>query len=316
MASDRKQTAFDIFSHLSDPTYEFYDPFWGGTDAVKREMIKDTRRYFEEKYKDNSEALAFLDNLTDDELYSIAQNYTHERTGIFGGKYDAIDFAGNISSDFDEMLEASKYKPETLSYQQIYDDAVNAVNTENAEIEAMYDKLLEQQTTNFNQQMSDLNESYNDTANQILSNDYIKNRQLMDTATSELSKSRRNALEMGASAGIRLANNVNTMLSTQNQQAQQSLNTSNNLAQMMLNQRQAASGIRDNYYNTLATDTQNRINLKQGTAGKISDYANSQFNTQQKIYDQQYGAWENKYGSLNRNNAFWDYQNNYSANKK
>lgn len=237
----------------------------------------------------------FLNSLTDTELGSLIKSSYTDGEGDFLG-------IGNSNLMFSDALkdlqEAEKYKvPNTIDYSQIYEQAEQDIAAENAEVEALYDQLLSQQTANLNQQMADLNQSYQDTTNQILSSDYIKNRQLMDTATSELSRSRRNALEAGASAGLRLANNVNTMLSVQNQQAQQSLETSNNLAQMMLNQRQAAAGIRGDYYNTLANDTANRAALKQGSSERVAQHKATQTGLAESEYQNKLDNWDATMGN-------------------
>lgn len=236
-----------------------------------------------------------IDGMSDNELAVLLKNNYYNKVGSFLGQEDyTLDFTGALK----DLQEAEKYKvPNFIDYGQIYEQAEQDIAAENAEVEALYDQLLSQQTANLNQQMADLNQSYQDTTNQILSSDYIKNRQLMDTATSELSRSRRNALEAGASAGLRLANNVNTMLSVQNQQAQQSLQTSNNLAQMMLNQRQAAAGIRGDYYNTLANDTANRAALKQGSAERAASYKATQTGLAQSEYQNKLDNWDATMGN-------------------
>lgn len=258
----------------------------------------------------------YIDQMTDSQLTSILDEYFKQDDMLFGG-------LGNKSYTFQtedalkdlQALQFNNY-PSRPDYDQIYQDALNQINTENADIEAMYDDLLAQQNANFGQQMSDLNKSYNTATNQLLSNDYIKNRQLMDTATSELSRSRRNALEAGASAGLRLANNVNTMLSVQNKQAQTSLETSNNLAQMMLNQQQAARGIRGDYYNNLSQDVANRASLRRGSAERGANYANTQLGLQDSLYNSKRDAWDETYNAKYSDNAFGDSYRNYSVGKR
>ena len=248
----------------------------------------------------------FLDSLSDKDLGSLlSSSYAENGRNFLGVENTDIIFSDALK----ELQESEKYRvPNLIDYSQIYEQAEQDIAAENAEVEALYDQLLSQQTANLNQQMADLNQSYQDTTNQILSSDYIKNRQLMDTATSELSRSRRNALEAGASAGLRLANNVNTMLSVQNQQAQQSLQTSNNLAQMMLNQRQAAAGIRGDYYNALTNDTANRAALKQGNAERTASYKATQTGLAQSEYQNRLDNWDATMG----NNPWGDHRFTYS----
>ena len=153
---------------------------------------------------------------------------------------------------------------------------------------------------------------YNDYARQILSNDYQKNAQLMGSLGNSLDRARTSALEAGASAGLRLSNNINTLLSTQNKQAQQSLDTAINLAQNMLNQRQAASGLRSSHSNTLANDTANRANLTRGNAERTTNYQNAYIGQQQSLYDNKMNSWENA-NSQYSSNPFYG---SYTANKQ
>ena len=127
---------------------------------------------------------------------------------------------------------------------------------------------------------------------------------------SALDKTRQNALEAGASAGVRLAGNINTLLSVQNQQNQQSLETSNNLARMLLNQRQAAMGIRNDYNNVLNNYANQRASLMSGTAERKANYANSMMNQQQNIYDQRLQNWNDNLIAVGDGNPFVNYYKN------
>lgn len=255
----------------------------------------DVATAFKDYLKEQGYSNEYIDSLTDAEIGSLLKNSYED-----GGK-NFLGF-GNKTLNFEDALkdlqEINNYRvPFLPDYNEIYQQAADELAAENAEVEALYDQLLNQQTTNLNQQMADLNNSYKDTTNQILSSDYINNRRLMDTATSELSKSRRNALEAGASAGLRLANNVNTMLSTQNQQAQQSLNTSNNLAQMMLNQRQAAAGIRGDYYNALSNNTAQKASLKQGNTERLENLKALKAGSAEASYNNDMRNWDSTAGN-------------------
>lgn len=281
-------------------------PGYGGKDKLAQ--------WFRDYLNRNGQSSEFIDSMSDKELESYLTEYAKQTNDFLGNQDYSID-ASEIARDL-ARLSWNNDMPQRPNYNDVYNDAVETINRENAEVEKLYDNLLSQQTTNFNQQLSDLNKSYNNMSSQILSNNYINNRQLMDTATSELSKSRRNALEAGASAGLRLANNINTMLSVQNKQAQQSLETSNNLAQMLLNQQQAASGIRGDYYNSLAQNTANKANLRKGTSERISQYANSQFDTQDRMYENNMKDWEDSYYGRYGENTFGDAYLKYQKGKK
>ena len=84
----------------------------------------------------------------------------------------------------------------------------------------------------------------NDYVNQLLSNQAQATNAIAGSTRSELQRSQRNAISRGATAAMRLVSNINTELGLQNKAAQQSLDTSNNLAQMLLTQRQSAAQLR------------------------------------------------------------------------
>ena len=265
-----------------DGTYNTWQTWAGDTSN------SDGSQAFRDYASQNGYSGELLANLKANQIGELLKQEYANGWNFLGFGNNTIDFENALK----QLQEMEKLRaPQLPDFDQIYQDAQDTIEAENAEVNALYDQLLGQQTANLNQQMADLNSSYKDNTNQILSSDYIKNRQLMDTATSELSRSRRNALEAGASAGLRLANNVNTMLSVQNKQAQQSLETSNNLAQMMLNQRQAAAGIRGEYNNALANNTAQRAALKKGNAERISNYTNQQVNTAQAKYNANMTNW-------------------------
>jgi hypothetical protein len=143
---------------------------------------------------------------------------------------------------------------------------------------------------------------YNQQANRLLSNQYLANAQTYDALQSDMRKSRQNALEAGASAGLRLANNVNTLLSAQNKQSQISMDTSNSLAEMLLQQRQAASGIRSNYANYMQGVGRQRSQYGIDKAGAYSTYNNSltDLNTRRRsetesMYSNRYNTQTNDY---------------------
>lgn len=278
-------------------SYNYEKGWWSGYGG------KDNfAQWFRQFLKNNGVYSDYFDQMSDAELRSIADEYFTKSFSLLGNDHYTFDSASALK-DIQNLqgYDFADY-PTRPNYDQIYSDALAQIDAENSQVQSMYDNLLASQ-------LSDLNRTYNDTTSQILSNDYIKNRQLMDTATSELSKSRRNALEAGASAGLRLANNVNTMLSMQNKQAQTSLETSNNLAQMMLNQQQAAQGIRGDYYN-------NTANLVRGSTERKSNYAGSQMDLQNNLYENKRNAWDETYNSKFSNNAFGESFKNYNVNKR
>ena len=253
----------------------------------------------------------WLNDVDPNELGAYLESYfedsnTHWLQQLITGDIDTLDM-DDILRDLDEIEKYQSLEMPVLEdANTTYQKALATINQENAEIEAMYDQLLSQQRTGYQQQLQDVNRAYGDYRQQVLGNQYAQNAQLLGTAQSTMSRARQRALEAGASAGVRLAGNVNTLLSMQNQQASQSLQTSNNLAQMLLNQQQAAAGIRGDFQGALASDTSRRADLRRGSAERANAYGNSMLQTNQSIYDQQMQQWENDFDTNLGNNPFAD----------
>ena len=241
----------------------------------------------------------FLKNASDRELEGYLDSYKSKDNsilnmwGLLGDKY-SYD-AKSILADLARLSEASANMPTAPDYEQLYADAQKQIDTENAEILGMYDADRQRQTDLYNNLMSQNNAAYNRNVGQIMSNDYQKNAQLMGTVRSEMQRSQRNAIESGASAGMRIAENINTTLSLQNRQSQQSLETSNNLAQMLLNQQQANAGLRSEYGNYLSQDADKRASLKSGTAERVENQYNNRVSSAESIYNSQMQNYENSY---------------------
>lgn len=292
----------------------------GWFDIKHNDSTNEKAKFLKQYLKDAGLDMGFIDSMSDKELAAYADEFMNEDYDVLGFSsktFDKDSFLHDIR-ELQDIENSWQEAPNAPDYEQIYRDAAKTINQENAELSALYDKMLNRQTANYQQQMDDLNSSYRDYSRQILSNDYIQNAQLMNTVSSSLSKSRQNALQAGASAGLRLANNVNTLLSTQNQQTAQSLQTSNNLAQMLLNQRQAAAGIRNDYNNALNQNTMNKANLKAGTAERTDSYARGQLDTANTLYQNKLNSWENTLNAKTGSNVFGDAYKTYksqSANK-
>lgn len=283
-------------------------------------------KFFGWRFTDNNElgnwfkrnysgsASDYINSLSDSELGAILNEYYKVTSSGFGNKAYDLDYNTAVK-ELEKLTSSIQESPTAPDYQAIYNQAQQAIDTENAELLSLLDANKERQTQSFQDELEALNSSYNDYARQILSNDYIKNAQMLGSVSSALSKSKQNALEAGASAGARLAGNINTILSMQNKQTQQSLETSNQLAQQMLNQRQAAAGLRGNYNDMLASDTASRIGIKQGSAERKNNYANQQFQTQQSIYDNEMQQYEEGMASHQSNPFYGSYQA-YNQNKR
>lgn len=197
--------------------------------------------------------------------------------GLWGGDREVLDTERLL----EDLTKISKNTPEYPEAPKM-DDFIN----EEALQASMGGRLTELQQlgadrkARFDQEMSDINDDYAGMRRSLLSTQARQDAQLMDTMRSEMSRSRKNALEAGASAGIRLADNINIMLSNQNKQAQTSLETSNQLAQMAINQRAAKSNAQNSYDSYMNQNYQQRENLRQTAYNEAS----TRYNAAQQDY--------------------------------
>lgn len=177
------------------------------------------------------------------------------------------DYFGGVDADL-QPLDVEATNNEYL--ENVYNPLYNELT-----------ELADQQEQNYNQQMALNRQFYDATRNGILDNQYRSNAMIQDALQSDISRTRQSALEAGASAGVRIAGNINATLSAQNKQSATAMETSNNLAQMLLNQRQAQAGLTADYTNYRTQNLNQRANMEQ------SKYANMQSNlaTKQSEYD-------------------------------
>lgn len=196
-----------------------------------------------------------------------------------------------------------------------YNSAKETVDAETAQRYADLDKLLAEQTSMYNDQLNTSRTDYNSARTQLLSQQYQQGAQLMDTYRSEMDRSRRNALEAGASAGIRIADNINTLLSVQNKQAATSLETSNQLAQMMMNQRKSEYDLQNRYSEYKAQDTYNRHAISDAAFDKIDALTNRDYGIAKNTYDTKKTELDNKYSGSALAGKFATDYNKYQKSK-
>lgn len=163
---------------------------------------------------------------------------------------------------------------------------------------------------------------YNSRASSLLSNQYLANASTYDALKSDMRRSRQNALEAGASAGVRIAGNINALLTAQNKQSATALETSNALAEQLLQQRQAAQGIRNDYTNYMSDSAQQRSAIgdqyrtekrdimEQKRSGQQADYAG-----RQQAYQDTMSNWENRVNSISDTNKLKGAYTNYMRNR-
>ena len=258
---------------------------------------RDLGNWFRNTYKNdlNEDALNYINSLDDETLGALMNQYYDETGSDWFGTESELDVA-NLIKDINAMKNVN-IGPSLESYLGNYaNEADQAIDDETQRVLALYDQNLARQTNNYNTEMENLNHNYNEYARNVLANDYNKNAQLMGTVQQNMDKARRNALEAGANAGLRIASNVNTLLSAQNKQASTSLETSNQLAQAMMNQRNAASSLRGDYNNMLSNDTNARAGLESGkferklnARNALYDSKLNEYNTRQQINTEKNG---------------------------
>lgn len=273
-------------------------------------------RWFKDSYSSkitDQNVLDYINGLDEDTLGALIGKY-YDDTGSdwFGTQYELNTDA--LLKDLNAMSNVHA-GPSLESYLGNYvQEANDAIDKENADVLALYDQSLNRQSDAYRSEMNNLNKTYNDYAQTILSNDYNKNAQLMGTLQNNLNRSRQNALEAGANAGLQIASNVNTLLSAQNKQASTSLETSNQLAQAMMNQRNAAAGIRSSYNNMLTQDTQNRANLRAGSYERKLNAQNQLYNSRYNEYQTQDQINTERNGNYTSNPFYDTYLNHQKAN--
>ena len=229
--------------------------------------------------------------------------------GLLKGSYGRYELdEDRLNADLKAMYDALQQRPDTLYAQDYLDAAREQAYAERDAALAELDSVKDTQVELFNDELDSLASSYNTAKSSILSNQYQQNAQLMDTMASQMDKSRRNALEAGASAGLRLAGNINTLLSTQNKQSQISMDTANQLAQMMVNQRNAEASTRRDYGNYMSQYLSDKRGINDSAESKAQSYYDVNYGTAQRDYDTKANEWDSK----NSSNPLWEYKSKYS----
>lgn len=183
---------------------------------------------------------------------------------------DYIPDSNTVYSEVDSELN-----PLYTQLEQNLKDAYDTQMQAYADSESQITSQLTDLYRTYSNQLDTSNTLYNNAVNNILSQQHIANVGAYDALRSDLRKSRQSALEAGASAGVRIASNVNAMLSAQNKQSATALETSNQLAQMLLQQRQANMGLQNSYLSGTSALQSERRGLNQARADATSGYQQS-----------------------------------------
>lgn len=233
-------------------------------------------------------------SLTDPEKDALIREY------FIQGKTDkeeavAWDTLLRDLGEYDLITQAAPDWNDTPSFESILADSASAIEAENEELLA-----------SLNQELANTSEAYTNSRNALLTQQYQRNAQTIDAMASDMARARRNAIEAGASAGVRIAGNVNALLSAQNKMSQQSLETSNQLAQMLVNQRNAEAGLRNQWRD-----------VKMSTYDRTQNRAQSMYSTEQAKYDDNTKRWQTELDKkLSPSNRLGDRMSQYYTNSK
>lgn len=186
---------------------------------------------------------------TNGNMFENAWNNLGKSADLEGLKeqLDLMEKLHDTVGDFKDLTPADLDNAEQRAYAQL--------DSENAQLRDLFQQSLDNSTNLLNDSLLDNSRMFNDYRNQMLANDAMSQQAIAGSTRFELDRQQRNSIIRGASAAQRLVANINTQLGTQAQSAQQALNTSNALAQALVNQRQAQQNIRSQYM-----DAQNQYN--------------------------------------------------------
>jgi hypothetical protein len=263
-----------------------------------------------EKKASEDEARRYLTEQGFDESY--ADQILNEYAGTDFNLFDRSTWGKRHTTDIDAMKrDYDEYQkvlgelgdmPAMPDLDAIASAADRDVDAENAQVLALYDQMLGRSNDAFQRELDSSNAAYNDYVSQTLSNNAMATNAIAGSTRYEMDRARRNAIRRGASAAQQLTASVNAQLGLQNRAAQQQLETSNQLASALLQQRQAAAQLRGDYVNNLNADASRRAGLISGTAERKNSLRRGY---QSEAWDRYYadrGQWNDRiYGALGDN---------------
>ena len=172
---------------------------------------------------------------------------------ILPKRLDSDYYSSGLQGVLDQIAEAERISPQLNQIAPLLD-----VSKERGNIQ---DMLINDR----NVLLGDIQGTYDTYRKDMLQQQNLNRGQIMNAYQNTFRDQRTRAIEAGASAGLKLANNVNALLSAQNTQRATSLETSNQLANMALQQQNAALSVRDKYSGAnLENQTSNILNNRFG----------------------------------------------------
>lgn len=261
----------------------------------------------------------FWNSLSEAEKLNYLDQFTGDTRLSYNGAYAISPFSAtdqntvydieSFLADIDALSDIEAFDLSEPVYGDFVDSSADLYNAIDQELAGHYDAARQRLTDeaeamrqSYADQLKTSSDYYDRQASGLLSNQYLANAQTYDTLQSDMRKARQNALEAGASAGIRLAGNVNALLTAQNKQSQTAMDTSNALAEMLLQQRNAAAGIRSDYRNYMSDNNQRMTDLDtqqrserealftQRRSNQEGDYnrAVANYDTRKRAYEDQF----------------------------
>lgn len=245
------------------------------------------------------------------ELEALLDYYT-DNSGFWFFNRDDIDEDAFLRdyNDYLKWKEEVGPMPEDIDYDALYAAADSSIDREANLINQIYDDTLEDTKNIMNQALEENSAAFQDYRSQVLTNDAMNQQAIAGATRYELDRQQRNAISRGASAAQRLVTNINTSLGMQAQSAQHALDTSNVLAQQLLNYRTAQSNIRSGYANAVAERGSQRAALMNGMFER-KQAARSRAGAEAKQrYNDAMEQWERKINSYGGSSPFVDFYRN------
>lgn len=240
----------------------------------------------------SGDAASYWNSLSAPEQDALLSNYWEEADNGF---WNLGGLSGSAETfDVDSFLrDIGEYdKIETAPLLENFVNIDESLADAQASVDAENERLL----ASLNEDLQRSGDAFTQARDTMLTSQHQRNAQTMDTLSSDMSRARRNAIEAGASAGVRIAGNVNALLSAQNKMSQQSLDTSNQLAQMLLNQRNAEAGLRNQWRDA-----------EMSTYDRVQGRAQNEMNIGQQRYNQAQESWQRRNdANVSESNALQD----------
>lgn len=200
---------------------------------------------------------------------------------------DRINKANSVLGDMPEM-------PTEDDLSRLQQEAWAAVDAENQQLLDLYDQSFKNSESLLQDELRQNAAMFGDYRNQVLTNNAMNQQALAGATRFELDRQQRNAITRGASAAQRLVANINAQLGLQAQSAQQSLDTSNALAQNLLAHRQAQQGVRESYLNAQNAHNDRVASILQGQYERRQNAGNAAKQNAINDYNYAYDAWNTR----------------------